>query len=77
MVQELGRGPGVVRLRSPWNVLALLAFLCGFLVSMAYATDPGTVSRLLGSAAALAFLVCLARLPFVRADYAASFTVMG
>ena len=77
MVQELGRGPGVVRLRSPWNVLALLAFLCGFLVSMAYATDPGSVSRVLGSAAALAFLVCLARLPFVGADYAASFTVMG
>lgn len=62
------RGEVVVRLRSGWNVLALIAFLCGFLVSMAYATDSGTVSRVLGSIAVLAFVACVARLPFVRAD---------
>jgi hypothetical protein len=61
-------GGRIVRLRSPWNALALVAFLCGLLVSMAYATDPGIVSRILGSAASLAFLGFIARLPFVRAD---------
>lgn len=72
-LHESGVGPvprprRTARLRNGWNFLALIAFLCGILVALAYATDPGAPSRIVGSAFALVFLVCLVRLPFVRAE---------
>ena len=58
----------VLTLRSGWNVLALVALVCGLAVALAYATDPGTLSQVLGWAACGFFAVCIVRLPFVRAQ---------
>lgn len=58
----------VSTLRSGWNLLALVA-LVGFLaVALAYATDPGALSQVLGWAASGFFAVCTVRLLFVRAQ---------
>jgi hypothetical protein len=58
----------VTTLRNGWNVLAAFALLGAMAVARAYTTDPGVVSHVLGWAAFGCFLVCLVRLPFVRAQ---------
>jgi len=55
-------------LRSGWNVLALVALVCFLAVALAYATDPGALSQVLGWAASGFFALCIVRLPFVRAQ---------
>lgn len=59
----------VTTLRNGWNFLALVALVCWLVVALAYATDPGVVSQVLGWAASGFFLVCIIRLPFVRAQH--------
>ena len=66
--QSTAESAVISTLRSGWNVLALVALVCGLAVALAYATDPGVLSQVLGWAVSGFFAVCIVRLPFVRAQ---------
>lgn len=55
-------------LRNGWNALGLFGLVCFLAVAWAYTTDPGWVSHVLGWAAFGFLLVCILRVPFVRAQ---------